>query len=64
MMSEMGKKRLVIDLDEADHAALVKKARKAEMTVANFVRQAVELPLQRQGVKQQAAKRKLAPKGE
>jgi hypothetical protein len=58
MMSErMGKKRLVIDLDEGDHAALVKKARKADMTVANLVRQAVDLPLQRQGVKQTPKKK-------
>src|SRR5690348_3740018 len=35
IINRMGKKRLVIDLDEVDHAALVKKARRAEMTVAN-----------------------------
>ena len=64
IIANMGKKRLVIDLDEADHAALVKKARKSEMTVANFVRQAVGLPLQRQGVKQTALKKRPAPKGE
>jgi len=63
MIAAMGKKRLVIDLAEADHAALVKKARKAETTVDNFVRQAVGLPLQRQGVKH-VTKRKLAPKGD
>ncbi len=47
----MGKKRLVIDLNDADHAALTHKARAAGSTVANYVRAAVGLPLERQGVK-------------
>ena len=50
----MGKKRLVIDLNDADHAKLVKDARAIGMTVANYVRRAVDLPLERQGVKRES----------
>ncbi len=59
----MGKKRLVIDLDESEHEALVKKARKASLTVSNYVRGAINLPMLRQGVKRAPAKQKaVAPK--
>jgi hypothetical protein len=47
----MGKKRLVIDMEEADHALLVQWARQSEMTVANYVRNACSLPLEHQGKK-------------
>jgi len=47
----MGKKRLVIDLDESEHTELVAQARHVNMTLANYIRNAVDLPLQRQGVK-------------
>ena len=50
----MGKKRLVIDLEETDHAALVEAARGAQMTVSNYVRRALGLPLERQGIKRAA----------
>ena len=50
-MSAMGKKRLVIDLNDVDHAELVKKARSAGLTVSNYVRKSTGLPLERQGVK-------------
>ena len=49
----MGKKRLVIDLDETEHGALVQQARKANLTVSNYVRRAIDLPMLRQGVKRQ-----------
>ena len=52
----MGKKRLVIDLNDVDHAELVKKAREAGMTVANYVRKSTGLPLERQGVKRHEVK--------
>ena len=52
-MASMGKKRLVIDLDEDHHAGLVKQSRQMGLTVSNFVRQSLGLPLQRQGIKTQ-----------
>jgi hypothetical protein len=48
---EMAKKRLIVDLDGAEHAGLVKSARAVEMTVSNYVRKALGLPLLKQGVK-------------
>lgn len=56
----MGKKRLIVDLLDVDHAMLVKKARAAQMTVSNYVRQACGLPLEHQGKKrpQKASARK------
>ena len=61
--SAMGKKRLIVDLDETEHRALVNCARAVDMTVSNYVRKALELPLLKQGVKRpqpakKAAKRK------
>ena len=54
----MGKKRLVIDLEESDHSTLVAKARQADLTVSNYVRKALRLPLEKQGIKRKK------PKGE
>ena len=45
----MGKKRLVIDLDETQHLALVRKARSVEMTVSNYVRKVLGFPPEHQG---------------
>jgi hypothetical protein len=47
----MKRKRLVIDLREEDHTLLVKKARLAGLTIANYVRKATGLPLEQQGIK-------------
>ena len=47
----MEKKRLVIDLDEAAHSTLMEEARQHNLTTANYVRQALQLPLERQGVR-------------
>ena len=53
-IAAMGKKRLVLNLEEAHHKGLVDRARAAEMTVSNYVRKALGLPLERQGVKPNA----------
>jgi hypothetical protein len=45
------KKRLVIDLEEEAHGKLMEEARSRNMTLANYVRQALQLPLGRQGVR-------------
>jgi hypothetical protein len=67
----MGKKRLIVDLQDVDHAELVRKARDAGLTVSNFVRQSCGPPLEHQGKKRavdkgpsgkRASKRKSAPK--
>jgi hypothetical protein len=47
----MGKKRMVIDLNDTDYLKVSESARAAGMTVSNFVRQAIGIPLERQGVK-------------
>jgi hypothetical protein len=47
----MGRKRLVISLDETEHATLMKTARDAGDTLSNWVRTALGLPSVRQGVK-------------
>jgi hypothetical protein len=47
----LGKKRLIVDLLDVDHATLVNKARAVGLTVSNFVRQACGLPLEHQGKK-------------
>ena len=49
--SKRPKKRLIVELDRADYALLKRKADARQMTVANHVRQALGLPLERQGVK-------------
>lgn len=54
MIQHMGKKRLIVDLLDIDHAALSEKARAAGLSVSNFVRQSCGLPLERQGVKRPA----------
>jgi hypothetical protein len=47
----MGKKRMVIDLNDTDYLKVAESARSAGMTVSNFVRRAIGIPLERQGVK-------------
>jgi hypothetical protein len=42
---------MVIDMNDADYVKVAESARAAGMTVANFVRKAVGVPLERQGVK-------------
>ena len=61
----MGKKRLIVDLLDVDHAALVQKARDAGLNVSNFVRQSCGLPLEQQGKKraEATAKRGKLPMG-
>jgi hypothetical protein len=51
MIAAMGKKRLIVDLLDLDHAELVSKAKDAGLTVSNFVRQSCGLPLEHQGKK-------------
>jgi hypothetical protein len=58
----MGKKRLIVDLDETEHRALVNRARAIDMTVSNYVRKALELPLLKQGVKRPEPTKKAAAK--
>jgi hypothetical protein len=58
----MNNKRLVLDLDEAEHKNLAQTARALELTVPNYVRQAVGLPIQEQGVKAPTPKKKVAGK--
>jgi len=48
------KKRLVIDLEEAAHAMLVNEARIRGLTLSNYVRGALNLPLERQGLRPDA----------
>jgi hypothetical protein len=47
----LDKKRLVIDLEEAAHRLLMHQAQQRKMTLANYVREALQLPLGRQGVR-------------
>ena len=47
----MGKKRLIVEVNEDHYRQILDKARAADMTVANYVRRALNLPLERQGVK-------------
>jgi negative regulator of replication initiation len=47
----MGKKRLVVDLDEYDYSVIAEKAGKSGLTLSNYVRKMMDLPLERQGVK-------------
>jgi len=55
----MGKKRLIVDLDEEEHKLLTKRARALDMTLSNLVRSVLELPLLKQGVKRpEPAKKK------
>ena len=59
---------MVINLDETEHARLMKTARAAGDTLSNFVRKALGLPAVRQGVKAAVAigkaRKKPAAKGE
>jgi hypothetical protein len=58
--SAMGKKRLIVDLDEAEHGAVSEKARAAKMSVANYVRRALDLPPVKWGVKRAEPAKKAA----
>jgi hypothetical protein len=60
---DMGKKRLIVDLDETEHRALVEDSRAADMTVSNYVRKALKLPLLKQGVKRPEPAKKAAAAG-
>lgn len=57
----MERKRLVIELEEAAHSMLAEEARKRNITLSNYVRHALRLPLERQGVKPDAVP--IAPPG-
>jgi hypothetical protein len=59
----MGRKRLIVEIDENDFLELREKARRLELSIANYVRKALVLPLERQGVKRQPAKRAHGKKG-
>ena len=48
------KKRLVIDLEEAAHTMLMNEARTRGLTLSNYVRGALNLPLERQGLRPEA----------
>ena len=50
----MEKKRLVIDLEEVAHAMLMEEAKRRGLTLSNHVRNALHLPLERQGVRPDA----------
>jgi len=69
MILTMGKKRLVIDLNDIDHAKLVEDAKAAGLTVSNYVRKSTGLPQERQGIKrpdppkEPDARPKRTPKG-
>jgi hypothetical protein len=56
----MGKKRLIVDLDEAEHGAVSEKARVAKMSVANYVRGALDLPPVKWGVRRAEPAKKAA----
>jgi hypothetical protein len=60
----MAKKRLVIDLNEENHRILRDKARAEDITIANYVRRALGLPQERQGVKAEAPKKRAPRKKE
>lgn len=47
----MEKKRLVIDLEEVTHTMLMQQAQRQNMTLANYVRQALQLPMERKGAR-------------
>lgn len=67
MDKTLKRKRLIVQLTEAEHVALVREARGLNLTIANFVRKVLsqgcvtEFGLERQGVKRKPQpKRKLA----
>jgi hypothetical protein len=47
----MGKKRIIVEVNEVDYKRLVEDARGVGATLSNYIRKAVGLPLERQGVK-------------
>ena len=53
----MAYKRLVIDINDADHRRLKRRALSLEMSLSNYVRRALGLPEERHGVKKAGNKR-------
>jgi hypothetical protein len=49
----MKRKRLVVELTELEHEGLVDTADQMGISLANLVRQALEFPAERQGVRRQ-----------
>lgn len=47
----MGKKRLVIDLTDTEHMRLAQAARKVGLTLSNYIRKILDIPLRQQGVR-------------
>ena len=47
----MGKKRLIIEVEDWEYEGLLEEARSMRKTMANLVRQSLGLTLKRQGVK-------------
>jgi hypothetical protein len=65
----MDKKRLIVEMTQAEHSRLLGAARALGMTLSNYVRRALDLPEIKQGVKRTATARpakakKPAAKGE
>jgi hypothetical protein len=58
----MDKKRLVIDLTQAEHDGLVRDARQLGLTVSNYVRKTLDIPLCHQGIKHFEERPKSKPK--
>lgn len=61
-LSRMDKKRLVIDLTQAEHDGLVGEARRLGLTVSNYVRKTLHIPLRHQGVKHSEQQPKSKPR--
>ena len=53
-------KRLIVLLDEKDHLRLEDQARKERISVSNYVRRALGIPEERQGVKRQIRQKRSA----
>jgi predicted DNA binding CopG/RHH family protein len=51
------KKRLIVELDPADFAAIKSEATAKGLTLANYVRRSLRLPEERQGVKRIGTKK-------
>ncbi len=47
----MERKRIIVEVYAEQYRELLNRARERDMTLANLVREAVGLPLERQGVK-------------
>ncbi|MCW5976928.1 MAG: hypothetical protein KIT09_02570 [Bryobacteraceae bacterium] len=55
-------KRLIVNMSDADHKTLRSKALAEDLTLSNYVRRALGLPMERQGVKAAAPPAKRARK--